>query len=94
MRGEYQHFSDVEWAISGTWVIPEIKLAIAKGYIILEIHEVYEYQVTQYNEETGEGGLFAEYINTLLKLKAEASGYPDSVRTPNDVDRYIVFSSK
>ena len=63
-----------ERAISVTWVITEIKLAIAKGYKILEVHEVYDYQVTQYNQETGEGGLFAEYINTFLKLKADASG--------------------
>jgi len=89
MRGECQHFSDDEWAIGGTWVIPEIKLAITKGYKIIEIHEVYDYQVTQYNQETGEGGLFAEYINTFLKLKAEASGCPSWVRTPNDEDQYI-----
>jgi len=55
MRGEFQHFSDAERAICGTWVIPEIKLAIAKRYKILEIHEVYEYQFTQHNQETGEG---------------------------------------
>jgi hypothetical protein len=45
---------------------------------------VYQYEVTQYNPDTGEGGLFAEYINTFLKLKAEASGYPSLVRTPDD----------
>ena len=55
MHGECQHLSDAERAISRTWVIPEIKLAIAKGYKILQIHEVYEYQATQYNQETGEG---------------------------------------
>jgi hypothetical protein len=27
------------------------------GYKIVEVHEVYEYQVTQYNPETGDGGL-------------------------------------
>ena len=32
------------------------------------------------------GGHFAGYINTFLKIKAEASGYPDWVRTPNDED--------
>ena len=40
-----------------------------KGYRILEIYEVYEYQVTQYNHETGQGVLFVDYINTFLKLK-------------------------
>jgi len=34
----------------------EVRLAVQKAYRILEIHEVYEYQVTQYNPEIGEGG--------------------------------------
>ena len=37
----------------------EGRLALQKGYRILEIHEVYEYEVTQYNLETG-GGNFPE----------------------------------
>ena len=57
-------------------------MAVSKGYRILEIHEVYEYEVTQYDVATGEGGLFVEYIDTFLKLKAEASGYPSWVRNP------------
>jgi len=32
---------------------------------------------------------FVEYINTFLKLKAEASLYPSWVRTPDDEDLYI-----
>ena len=55
----------------------------------MEIHEVYEYAFTQYDATTGEGGLFVEYIDTFLKLKAKASGYPSWVRNPADVDRYI-----
>jgi hypothetical protein len=51
--------------------------------------ELYQNEVTQYNPETGNGGLFVEYINTFLKLKAEASGYPSWVQTPADEDRYI-----
>jgi len=30
-----------------------------------------------------------EYVNTFLKLKAEASGYPSWVRTADDEDLYI-----
>jgi hypothetical protein len=48
--------------------------------------EIYEYHVTQYNRETGDGGLFVAYVDTFLKLKAEASGYPSWVRTPDDED--------
>ena len=52
------------------------------------MQEVYEYRVTQYDPQTGTGGLFVEYINTFLKLKAEASGYPSWVQSPADEDRY------
>jgi hypothetical protein len=86
---ECRHYSDAERALTGTWVIDEVRLAVEKGYKLLDVHEVYEYQVTQYNRATDEGGLFVEYINTFLKLKAEASGYPSWVQTPDDEDRYI-----
>jgi len=38
-------------------------MAVAKGYKILETYDVYEYQITQYNSETGVDELFVEYIN-------------------------------
>jgi hypothetical protein len=60
---------------------------VQKGYIVLEIHEVYEYNDTRYDPETREGGLFVGYVDTFLKLKAEASGYSGWVRNPTDEDR-------
>ena len=45
--------------------------------------------MTQYNPERGEGGLCVEYINTLMKLKAKASGYRGWVHSPEDEDRYV-----
>jgi hypothetical protein len=89
MTSECQLFSDAERCLQGTWVIDEVRLAVGKGYKFLQIQEVYEYDVTQYDPATGEGGIFVEYINTFLKLKAEASGYPSWVHTPDDEDRYI-----
>ena len=62
---ECSHHTDAERALEGTWVIDEVRLALEKGYKIIEICEVYEYQVTQYNTITEEGGLFIEYINTF-----------------------------
>jgi len=84
--GECAHNTVAERALTGTWVIGEVKMAVQKGY---EINEVYEYAVTQYDPQTGDGGLFVEYIDTFLKLKMEASGYPSRVRTPEYEDRYI-----
>jgi hypothetical protein len=50
---------------------------------------VYEYQITRYDPETREGGHYAQYIDTFLKLKAEAIGYPDWLHTAEDEDRYV-----
>jgi hypothetical protein len=86
---ECTHETVTEGALTGTWVMDEVRLIVQKVYEVTEIFEVYEYEVTQYNRETGDGGLFVKYINTFLKLKAEASGYPSCVRTPTDVDQYI-----
>ena len=66
-------------------------MGVSKSYRILEIHEVYEYAVTQYDAATREGGLFVEYTDTFLKHKAESSGNPSCVRTPADEDRHIEF---
>jgi len=51
-------------------------MAVGKGHRILDIYEVYEYQVTQYSPESYEGRLIVGYMNKFSKLKAEASGYP------------------
>jgi endo-beta-N-acetylglucosaminidase D len=69
-----EHVCDADKALTGTWFIDEVRLAVQKGYRIIAIYEVYEYTVTQYDPKTGHGGLFVGYIDTFLKLKAEASG--------------------
>ena len=50
---------------------------------------MYEYEVTIYDPQTREGGLLVDYINTFLKTKAEASGYPAWFRNPEDEERYV-----
>ena len=55
----------------------------------MDLHEVYQYQVIRYDPQTGKGGLFAQYINAFLKLKAEASGNPSLFQCPEEKDRYI-----
>jgi G:T-mismatch repair DNA endonuclease (very short patch repair protein) len=84
-----KHQKVSERALIGTWVMDEVRLAVSKGYRVVEIYEVYEYEVTQYDKQTGTGGLFVDYIDTFLKLKAEASGYPSWVRGPEDEERYV-----
>ena len=65
-----------ERTLTGTWALDEIRLAVKKGYKLVEVHELYEYRVTQYDPQTGPGGLFVQCIDTFLKLKSEASRYP------------------
>jgi len=67
----------------------EVRLDVEKGYIILEIYVVYERKITQFNQETGESGVFVDYIYRFLKLKAEASGYPGWVHSPEHEERYV-----
>jgi hypothetical protein len=89
VKSECRHFSDAERYLDNTWIIHEVRLEVYKVYKILEIQELYQYEITRYNPDTGEGHLFVEYINTFSKVKAEASGYPCWVRTPDDNKLYI-----
>lgn len=44
---------------------------------------------TKYDVETGSGGLFGEYINLFLKIKQEASGWPDWVQNEEEAIKYM-----
>ena len=74
----------------GTWATCEIQEAVKQGYKVEKIYEVYHYpHSTQYCPETKTGGLFTDYINTFLKVKVEASGYPHDVKTDEQKAAYI-----
>ena len=61
---------------------PELEVALNMGYILIQIHEVLHWPETEmYDPVTKQGGLFTQYINTFLKLKQEASGYPPHIKT-------------
>ena len=76
--------------MTGTWCIPEILVAIQKGYTLLEVYEVHHWpETSRYGPKTNTGGLFTEYVNTFLKLKQEASGWPEWCVTADDKARYV-----
>jgi hypothetical protein len=82
--------TDEQRALIGTWCSDELLKAIDSGYKILKIYEVYHYpETTKFDPLTGEGGLFKEYVQTFLKLKQEASGYPSHCITESDKDEYV-----
>ena len=74
--------NDSERAIQGTWCSVELEKALEKGYQVLQLHEVWHFPKT--SDE-----LFADYINTFLKIKQEASGYPKGVTTEEQKQQYI-----
>ena len=74
--------TDEERAIEGTWAHTEIMKAIEKGYEILRVHEVWHFP-----EHSSE--LFKGYVNTFLKIKQEASGYPEWCVTEEQKQAYI-----
>ena len=51
-------------------------------YTLLKVYEVWQYDtITKYDPSTGDDGLFAQYMNTFMKIKMEASGYPSQCDT-------------
>ena len=81
---------DSERMFTHSYCTPEIEVALNMGYIIIQIHEVLHWNETEmYDPATKQGGLFTQYINTFLKLKQEASGYPPHIKTEKEKDKYI-----
>ncbi len=82
--------SNSERAIEGTWVTEEVKQAVKKGYIILKIFSVWHFNDSNvYDKSTKTGGLFTEYINKFLKMKTEASGFPERLKSQDEKQKYI-----
>ena len=69
--------TDEQRVLVGTWCTPEIEKAVECGYKIIKMYEVYHWpESSQYDPVTCSGGLFADFINTFLKIKQESSGWP------------------
>ncbi len=63
---------DEERYISGVWTSVELSHAVAKGYSVVKIIEVWHFPQTS-------DDLFSGYVKTFLKFKQEASGFPPQV---------------
>ena len=78
-------------AFYGTWTSMELQKAVEVGYQILKIYEVLHYEESIHD-------LFTGYINKFLKLKTEASGWPNNCVTQEErqqfVDEYSQRESK
>lgn len=70
--------TDLERMLRGTWATIELQKAVELGYKIVKLHEVWHFR-----EEDRRVGLFADYVNTWLKIKQESAGWPDDCNTPD-----------
>jgi hypothetical protein len=78
--------------LEGTWVSIELKLAIAKGYKVVEVFLMHHWEKSSlYDKNTKSGGLFAKYVNYNLKKKIEASGLPPNVKSEAEINEYINY---
>ena len=75
---------DAQRTLHGTWCTPEIDMAIQKGYRLLKIHEVWHFPPCQQRT-----GLFADYVNTWLKIKQESAGWPAWCNTEEQRESYL-----
>ena len=73
--------TDQQRQLLGTWCTPELQEARAKGYILVRIHEVWHFQESKV-------GLFADYVNTWLKIKQESAGWPSWCQTAQQKQQY------
>ena len=79
------HLKEEDRSFTGTWVTIELFEALDRGYKLLDVYEVWHFSETaQYEKASGEGGIFAGYIDTFLRIKQESSGYPDWCMTEQD----------
>ena len=66
----------------GIWTTQEVNKAVEQGYKIKKIYSIKYYTKTS-------NTLFRNYVEKFLKIKQQASGYPDWVKTEKHKDKYI-----
>lgn len=82
--------SDSKRQFTQSYCSPELNFAVSCGYRILHIHEVLQWNESeQYDRSKKTGGLFTKYVNSFLKMKQEASGFPPGVCDEAEQDAYI-----
>ncbi|KAJ8912221.1 hypothetical protein NQ315_009045 [Exocentrus adspersus] len=83
------HHTEEERALTGTWVIDEGKKALEMGYRMLKVHQVWSYEIDQFNKATKKGGLFTSMMNRFVAVKQQTSGWHQHCRTDEEKNRYI-----
>ena len=69
--------------IVGTWPTPELQEAVNQGYVIQHVYEVWHFP-------RNSNDMFSSYVDTFLKIKQEANGWPDWVGDDEDKRRQYI----
>jgi hypothetical protein len=82
--------TDDQRDLVGTWTSIDLRDALAVGYIVIKIFEVYHFEETaKFDKTQNMPGLFSDYVNLFLKGKQEASGWPSSDMSYEAQTEYI-----
>ena len=73
----------------GTFVSPELNVAMSKGYRVLEVYEIWNWP-----EDRRSNTLFRDYMSNFLKIKIAASGFPEGCETYEQKQEYVKFISE
>ena len=68
-----------EREFTGTWFV----------HCVTDIFIIWQYETTQFDASTSEGGLFTSYVNTFLRLKQQANDWPAECTDDESRKRYI-----
>ena len=71
------HEKEDDRAFISTWCTVEVKLALSKGYRILDLYEVWHWD--EWSDE-----LYRGYVRLFLKQKYAASGFPANIKTEQE----------
>lgn len=78
---------DAQRAWTHAYTDVELNAALRLGYSVLALYEVWHYD--RWASLGAGNSLFAGYVDTLLRLKVEASGWPADCRTAEQHARYV-----
>lgn len=79
--------SDSQRAWVHAYTHTELNAALLIGYRVLDVYEVWHYDEWASQEQNN--SLFADYMNKLMCLKGEASGWPPGCLTQEQRDAYV-----
>ncbi|XP_055354335.1 uncharacterized protein LOC129599985 [Paramacrobiotus metropolitanus] len=73
-QNDFCTHSGKERLLEGVWTTPELQHAILQGYKVVAVHEVWHWEARKEK-------LFEDFVNTFLKEKIQASGWPSNCAT-------------